>query len=457
MNLELKQLSFSYGKNEQIFHNINLIINTGFNLLIGPTGCGKSTLLKTIAGLYPKYGGHVSGQVNLNGMKSAIMFQNAGEQFTMATPREEIIFALENLRVTPSNYKQRLKKAVAFTQISHLLDQKIITMSGGEKQRVALAVLVAMDVDLLLLDEPFASCDPEARKFLIEKLYELRLQGKSILISDHFFSDYENKCDAVFQMENRTIVRLSVTEQEKLFKRDEAPEPVFLLPNENDSAVFVLNQTELRQNRLLLKQDQLKIYEGKATLITGANGIGKSSFFKALTKMISYRGNMLFHTKEIAKLKSRNYLKHVAQIFQSADDQFLKVTVQEELDLSKKNRNRYFTDQIINEYLAKLKLDKHLDQVVYSLSGGQKKKLQILLMLICQHDVLLIDEPLAGLDHDSARQVIKLLQESQNKLHQSFLIISHQTHELADLCSYRLNFAHQQLNYVSEVSHESQC
>ena len=84
MNLELKQLSFSYGKNEQIFHNINLIINTGFNLLIGPTGCGKSTLLKTIAGLYPKYGGHVSGQVNLNGMKSAIMFQNAGEQFTMA-------------------------------------------------------------------------------------------------------------------------------------------------------------------------------------------------------------------------------------------------------------------------------------------------------------------------------------------------------------------------------------
>ena len=150
-------------------------------------------------------------------------------------------------------------------------------------------------------------------------------------------------------------------------------------------------------------------------------------------------------------------MKQVAQIFQSADDQFLKVTVQEELDLSKKNRNRYFTDQIINEYLAKLKLDKHLDQVVYSLSGGQKKKLQILLMLICQHDVLLIDEPLAGLDHDSARQVIKLLQESQNKLHQSFLIISHQTHELADLCSYRLNFAHQQLNYVSEVSHESQC
>lgn len=455
MTLQLQNLSFSYGKNKQIFNNLNLTVNSGFNLLIGPSGCGKSTLLKTIAGLYPKYGGKVSGSVNLNGASKAMMFQNAGEQFTMATAREEIIFALENLQVSANDYKERLKKAVVFTQISRLLDQKIVTLSGGEKQRVALAVLVAMDVDWLLLDEPFASCDPEARKFLIEKLHELCMQGKNVLISDHLFSDYEGICDTVYKMKAGKVTKLTSPEIRQLFKRDETPEPAFQLPNNTEAVTFMLDNLVIKQNRTLLKQEQLKIFQGKSTLITGVNGIGKSSFFKALTQMIPYEGSLRFHDKEVAKLKSRKYLQQVAQVFQNANDQFLKITVEEEIELSKRKRNTFFTDQKIQAWLETLELSNHLDQVVYTLSGGQKKKLQVLLMLMGQHEVLLFDEPLAGLDHDSAKQVVSLMTESQKQLKQTFLIISHQLGELADLCSYRLNFAEQRLSYVSEVNHES--
>lgn len=92
--------------------------------------------------------------------------------------------------------------------------------------------------------------------------------------------------------------------------------------------------------------------------------------------MIPYSGSLTYKNKEIGKLKARKYLLQVAQIFQNATDQFLNITVKDEINLSKKNRkNKFFSDDKINEALAYLDLANHLDQVVYSLSGGQKKEI----------------------------------------------------------------------------------
>lgn len=450
MAITLSNLSFAYQKNNYLFKQLNLEIPSGFSLLIGPTGCGKSTLLKIIAGLYPKYAGKMSGRVDLHQKTYAMMFQEAGEQFTMTTPREEIVFALENLQLSRKEYDYRLKKAAAFTQISDLLDQTINTLSGGEKQRVALAVLVAMDVDLFLLDEPFASCDPENRRFLINKLAYLCQHGKTILISDHLFDHYEGKCDQVYQIKNQQLIKLNAAEIKTLFTVQKQSFR-FKLPNGKETPLFTLNDAAISQGRKLLQQKQLNLYAGKSTLITGANGVGKSSFFKVLTKMLPYSGSIQFKQQEIAKLKPRKYLQQVGQVFQSAEDQFLKITVREEIALSQKRCNSFFTAEKIKESLKQLHLDQHLDQVVYTLSGGQKKKLQILLMLMTKDCVLLFDEPLAGLDHESAKQVISLMRESQEKLSQTFLIISHQVDVLANLCDYHLIFADQQLKYTKEA------
>lgn len=447
MTLIVNNITFSYEK-EHIIESLNINIPSGLSLLVGPTGCGKSTLLKIIAGLYPKYAGKMSGSVNLQGQKAAMMFQNAAEQFTMATPREEIIFALENLQVSQDDYAKKLSKAVEFTQIQDLLDQKINTLSGGQQQRVALAVLIAMDVDIFLLDEPFASCDPEARQFLIAKLATLAKSGKTIVLSDHVLDGYEDICDHLFELKNKKVQELTDSEKNTLFeqvKKMHEKSYSFALPT--DQPIFKLHNTQITQDRLLLNQPNLGLY-GKSTLITGPNGVGKTSLFKAMTQMIPYQGNFTYLDREIAKQKPRKYLAQVAQIFQKASDQFLTVTVKDELELSKKDRNSFFTDEKIAEWLKKLGLAAHLDQVVYTLSGGQQKKLQILLMLITKHQVLLIDEPLSGLDHESVKLVLSLMRESQEKLHQTFLIISHQTDELAKFCNYRLVFTDQQLKYV---------
>lgn len=448
MIVTVNNLTFSYEK-EPIIDHLNIEIPSGFSLLIGPTGCGKSTLLKIIAGLYPKYAGKLSGTIDLHGQKAAMMFQNAAEQFTMPTPRAEIIFALENLQLNEAEYQARLNQAVTFTQIADLLDQKISTLSGGQQQRVALAVLIAMNVDLLLLDEPFASCDPQARAFLIKKLATLAHKGKTIILSDHVLDGYESVCDHLFEFtNNKRVTELSPSEKAALFKQNQqlhADQYSFAVPK--GVPVFTLKEVQIKQNKLLLNQNKLDLYSG-ATLVTGANGIGKTSLFKAMTKMIPYTGHFTYQNKEIIKIPTRKYLTQVAQVFQKASDQFLAVTVKDELELSKKDRNSFFTDEKITEWLEKLDLSDLLDRVVYSLSGGQQKKLQILLMLMTKHQVLLIDEPLSGLDQHSVKIVLELMRESQHKLNQTFLIISHQIDELANFCDYRLVFADQRLSYV---------
>lgn len=447
--LTIDHLTFSYGDRE-VIRDLSLTLPAGtFSLLIGPTGCGKSTLLKIMAGLYPKYGGQLtSGQIDLGGRSQAMMFQEAGEQFTMATPREEIIFAMENLGKDKEEFAHRLQKASEFAEINFLLDQKIVTMSGGEKQRVALAVLVAMDVDLFLLDEPFASVDPAARRFLIGRLAKLKEQGKTIIITDHLFDDYQGKVDGVYRFKGEQVDLLTTDEQALLLDT----EPIdlhFPLP-ENEPAAFVMKNFAIKQGRPLIEQKELSIPKGKVTLVTGPNGSGKSSLFKAMTKLLDYQGSLTWESKEVAKLKERAYFQHVAQIFQNASDQFMAITVKEELALSKKHASPYFTPEVLDQALADLDLADHMDQVVYSLSGGQKKKLQILLMLLSGQEVLLIDEPLSGLDQKSIEQVVSLLKKCQEKSGQTILLISHQFYGINTWCDYHLRLASRELAFVHD-------
>lgn len=439
--IQIKNVTFSY-QQKPIWKNLSLTIApNSCSVLCGASGSGKSTLLKLLAGLYPKYQGQIStGKVIVN-MTRAMMFQDPSQQFAMATPREEIIFSLENLKLSRACYQQRLKRAVQFTEAENILDRKFTTLSGGEKQRAALAVLLAMDSQLLLLDEPFASVDPAARAFLIAKLIQLKKMGKTIIISDHLLTGYQDLADHLLESRDGKIISRDIT---ILKKQNNETSYHFALPDKQGAAFTFSNYSISRQNHILIKQKHLIIPRHQTTLLTGANGSGKSSLLKSLSKLLPYQGSIKFQGQEIAKLNTRRYLRQVGLVFQDANDQFLTITAEDEIALSLKHSD--WDENQTRKWLKRLNLAASLKQPVYTLSGGQKKKLQLLLMLMAGQETLLIDEPLSGLDQDSVAAVVQLLKRQQKTL----IIISHQLEGLAQLCDFHLQLKGGKLSYVTD-------
>ena len=187
--LQLEDVVFRYmekGK-RNILDHASLTIPAGtLTVLMGGSGCGKSTLAAVAAGLYPENGGYLeSGTIHLFGhdlkdldpQKRAayltVLFQNPDLQFCMNTLREEMCFCLENVCVPASEMDGRIDRAAADLGVAGLLDRTFSTLSGGEKQKAALACLYVMESRCVLLDESFANLDAPAARQLLDMLLKM--------------------------------------------------------------------------------------------------------------------------------------------------------------------------------------------------------------------------------------------------------------------------------------------
>lgn len=466
----LQDFSFQYAKAVQpALSHLNLTFPSAqFNLLIGPSGSGKTTLLKFIAGLYPQFieqpaSGHIYfDDQELNSLEPltknhqvGMVFQNPNQQFAMDTVENELAFVLENMQVAPKQMTNIIDQALQFCEVLSLKQRLLNTLSGGEKQRVALACIVAMDPAVIVLDEPFASVDPHTRRDLIAKLKQLQLQRhKTIILADHDLSDYADVVDHVFELDPQThqISELSPVAAQKRFEQfnhNVNAHQAVALPNDSEVSCLTLNQFSLApHDRELIAPTNFNFYQGQTTLITGDNGIGKSTLFSALTKLINYQGRIDYQDHNIAKLKAKSYALEVSLLFQDAENQFLTITVGEELALAQKQRRHFkYSDEQIQRMLTQLDLAGREEQIVYSLSEGQKKKLQIVVMLIMASPVLLLDEPLKGLDLASVKIVVDLLQQAKQLFNQTQIIISHQLTGLSSLIDLHVLFEDHQLTY----------
>ena len=452
-NIQFNDLSFNFDQ-QPILKNITAEFTAGkIHLLTGVSGSGKSTILKLIAGLLPKYGGEiVAGAVDVpTDARIGMVFQDPLMQFALDTPRHELEFTLENCQVPTDKIPGRVKEALQFGKVDDLANRLITTLSGGQQQRVALAAATAMQPNVLLLDEPFANIDEENRQLILKQLVRLNSDyHTTIIITDHDLHGYKRLHPLVWQLTKRHLTQLSSKNSSQLLTASATPQITTVLPSSTLPAIIKFDELAIkRENHSLLLPTNLGIVKNKITLLTGPNGIGKSTLLKAIARLLKYEGKIEYAGENIQKISPGKYYKHLGLIFQHANDQFLNVTVGEELALGFKTcQNPYFNQQQVNEALAALGLNGREDQVVYSLSGGQKKKLQILLMLMRGQETLLLDEPFTGLDPASLKTVLQLIKASQKEEPQTLLIVSHQLSGLDDFIDYHLTMNHQRLNYV---------
>jgi energy-coupling factor transport system ATP-binding protein len=409
------------------------------SLLVGDTGSGKSTLLMLLAKLLKPQAGQVSPEL------AGFMFQDPRQQFAMATPLDQFIFIMENRQLTAEAAWQKIKVVSRQLKITDLWRQPLTTLSGGQLQRVALAAALLLERDILLLDEPFASVDPQNRQFMLDLLHRLQQAGKTILIIDHDLSGYEQLCQHIFRLQTGKITELTATEKDALYQAAQPKQQKFALPANTEAAAFALKNFSLQRGQTqLLQQIALNIPSGNSILLTGSNGSGKSSLLQVFSKLLPYQGHCLYQGRDLSKWPRRRFFSEVGQVFQTASDQFLTVSVAEELQLSQQH-GRCKSD-VIQQMLVDFNLEKYLQHSPYLLSGGQQKLVQLLVMLIMGRPVLLLDEPLAGLDQAMTKQAAKWLAWSQQNFAQTQIIVSHQS-GLNQLCRYHLRLANQSLSF----------
>ena len=447
MGIRLKDLQFH--RETPLFDHLSFEFATGaLTVLTGDSGSGKSTLLNLIAGFAPMtYSGTILlDNHDLNGasmqakaQQVGMLFQNPDQQFTMRTLSGELAFALENLGLSAAAMAQRSKQAVALGDTQALLNRDLQTLSGGEKQRAALTVLLAMNPPFLLLDEPFASIDPVSRQQLITKLGRLRDAGKTIVIADHDLRDYAGVADALVALKDGQLTRLPLTTLTTIPTR-------FDLTQANAATVPLLrfDQVVCARNHQILVQAPTWQFNTGITTLTGANGSGKSTLLRAMVQLHPYRGRMFLDSRRLRRTKK--LYRTMTLAVQDAGKQFVTLTPADELAfgpaLTPKVRKRQAAA------LAYLGLTEKQTGSLYHLSEGQKKMVQLIAMLSLERTFLLLDEPFSGLDERACAFFAAWIKEKAAK--QAFLIVTHRLAPLAGISHQHVALADHRLHILQE-------
>ncbi len=437
--LVVENLSFKYRTRPELaIENISFELKQGELLLIaGSSGCGKTTLARSINGLIPRsYRGERSGSVLLHGkevseMKIAEMAQTVGtllqdpeRQIVASNVYNEVAFGPENLGLPHEEIEMRVEQALKRLNIEYLRERETFNLSGGEKQKVALAGLLSMNPSILLLDEPLASLDPASAHEALTIFRSLADEGKTIILVEHRVEDaIETKPDRLLYMEDgrikylgsikslppvidHTQVKLPAQWVVQRVKEQKKPvaAPHIHKVEEGGEPLVVFEDVSFRydvENPLILENVNLKINRGDLIAVLGPNGAGKSTLVKhAIGLLKPTSGRVLVQGEDTRKMSVAQIARVLGYVFQSPTHMLFAPTVREELEFGPKNLafEKEPMDQAVTESLTTVNLNGFADYPPLGLSFGQQKRTTIAAVLAMQSKIMVMDEPTAGQD-----------------------------------------------------------
>ena len=437
MSIEIKDLQFGYYEDgKDTLGGVNAVFHRSeITVLCGRSGCGKSTLLYLIAGIYPANAGFLrGGSVLVEGETPAslpaakrcrrvgMMFQNPDLQFCMDTVRNELIFTAENLCIPAEEIPARIDAALAFSEIPHLPDRTLVTLSGGEKQKVALACLYLMDPAWMLLDEAFANVDDASAALILKKLLLLHKEkGTGILAVDHRLENWMGCADRIVLIEDGKVTASLDPKAEETASRllaagigtgREGYPGLARLRKEpagkKADTVLALSHVSVRyeKEQPILSDIDITFETGKIYAIVGQSGCGKSTLFGALTGLYPYEGSIRLCGSELRRMKRKEYGR-LGFVTQSPQDQFLGGTVRQEVMAA--FRKEKDADARSEEILRRIGLWKYRDISPYLLSQGQQRRLGVAALMSYPCRVLVCDEPTYAQDRENTIAIMDRL------------------------------------------------
>jgi len=394
--------------------DVSVAIEPGeFVLVLGPSGAGKSTLLRALAGLVPHFhGGTFAGRVQVGGFDTsqtrpsrlagvvASVFQDPEDQVVMTGVANEIEFGLENLGIAPEEIPRRTSEALEAAAALHLGARRTPELSQGELQRVCLAAALALEPELLLLDEPTSQLDPDAAESLLDRLDGL---GCAVLISEQRPALPLERCDRVLFLDRGRVLLDARREDalDWLAAHGPAYLPKLHVVTKNDVARSRAPLVRLERvsydygGRQAVGPADLELGRGEIVALTGPNGSGKTTLAKLAAGLLEPKAG-------VARIDGRT-----AYLSQDPGRYLVRERVDEEVALGAGG-----DVERARRALALVGLTGFDARHPRDLSSGERERLALAAVLVTDPDVLVLDEPTRGMDPQRKHALAALLRQA---------------------------------------------
>ena len=496
--LRVDGLKFSYPNQlKKALNNINFSIDEGdFVLICGESGCGKSTLLRHLKPELSPHG-QVSGDIyyysqKINDYSSkqlaseiGYVLQNPDSQIVTDKVWHELAFGLENMGLDTQSIRLRVAEMASFFGIQGWFRKNVNDLSGGQKQLLNLASIMAMQPKILILDEPTSQLDPIAAKDFIDTLVRINKElSTTIIMTEHNLEDIYSVCDKVIVMEDGKVICndtnykvadiLSGDKNHKMFKSLPTSSKIYNQLNGylegaskspltvkdcrqwlNDSmdevTITKLDDTEteinidekdreiaielkdvyFQYNKIsepTIRDLSFKVYKGEIYSILGGNGTGKSTTLSLVARQRKpQRGKIFINNIEMKKYNNKSlYENNLALLPQNPQSLFVFETVREDLEevLILQNKDREYIDKEVKRVSKLLDIEHLLEHHPYDLSGGELQRAGMAKVMLLNPKIILLDEPTKGLDAYCKEEIGKMLMKLRD-MGVTIVVVSH--------------------------------
>ena len=490
-----KDFGFRYKTQKNpTLHDINLEIYPGQKILIlGASGSGKSTLCNCINGLIPfSFEGEITGSCTVNGQETknssifrlsntvGTVLQDSDAQFVGLTVGEDVAFVMENDMMPRREMFPFIDKNLGMVGMRDFVSHVPFQLSGGQKQKVAIAGVFGNDVNVLIFDEPLAALDPQMGMTAVELIDDLaRDEDRTVIVVEHRLEDMlYRSVDRVILMTDGTITA-DVTPDEllksDLLQKGGIREPLYITAmkyagctlegNRNLCDLQALEFTPENERKLktffteeretvtenhnepvisfenvsfsydgitnVVEDISFEVKRGERIAIIGKNGAGKSTAAKLLTGIIRpSSGTIKVKGKDTSSMSVKEIGEIVGYVMQDPNTMLVKDIIKDEVGLALTLRKapEKTIEEKVRIALETCGLYRMRNWPVDSISYGQKKRVTVASMMALEPDILVLDEPTAGQDFRSYTDIMNFVNILNREYGKTILFITHDMH-----------------------------